>query len=288
MKKERNTYNKNFAKIERNKDNMPLTEAEASALITLNPSMTTTWRGENKNKWFPKLMRDCRDQSGLSQQKVADYLGIAKATVGQYESGDTIPNAKILSDICELYNVSSDYLIGLTKIPSRDLDMKAVHNMTGLSESALNVLFSIKSDDSISKIISLVLSNKHFLEAVYYIDRAIKEISGFELSLEDLLEHGSNFQGDEWLKPDDRLHIAGKRYINSVDFIKLCRVLAADELKLIVDELSGKNDFDQKYLDDPIKRLNFQDQFLNEKYQMPKQEYFSDKQRKKREPNGVE
>jgi transcriptional regulator with XRE-family HTH domain len=54
---------------------------------------------------------DLRKKAGLSQEEVADKLGVSRQTVSKWETDQTIPeliNVKLLS---QLYNVSYDYLI---------------------------------------------------------------------------------------------------------------------------------------------------------------------------------
>ena len=59
---------------------------------------------------------DLRKKSGLSQEDVAEKLGVSRQTVSKWETDQTVPElikAKLLS---ELYNVSYDYLISGTPI----------------------------------------------------------------------------------------------------------------------------------------------------------------------------
>lgn len=54
---------------------------------------------------------DLRKKAGLSQEEVADKLGVTRQTVSKWETDQTVPElikAKLLS---QLYNVSYDYLI---------------------------------------------------------------------------------------------------------------------------------------------------------------------------------
>ncbi len=54
---------------------------------------------------------DLRKKAGLSQEDVADKLGVSRQTVSKWETDQTVPeliNVKLLS---QLYNVSYDYLI---------------------------------------------------------------------------------------------------------------------------------------------------------------------------------
>jgi transcriptional regulator with XRE-family HTH domain len=61
---------------------------------------------------------DLRKKAGLSQEEVADKLGVSRQTVSKWETDQTIPElirAKLLS---QLYNVSYDYLISGSQIGS--------------------------------------------------------------------------------------------------------------------------------------------------------------------------
>jgi repressor LexA len=50
-------------------------------------------------------------ERGITQEQVAEYLGISRPTYTQYESGRRQPGKKNLLKLCELYQVSTDYLL---------------------------------------------------------------------------------------------------------------------------------------------------------------------------------
>lgn len=59
---------------------------------------------------------DLRKKAGLSQEDVAENLGVSRQTVSKWETNQTVPElikAKLLS---QLYNVSYDYLISESTI----------------------------------------------------------------------------------------------------------------------------------------------------------------------------
>ena len=61
---------------------------------------------------YNERIREIREDSSLTQQKVADLLHIGQRTYADYESGKTrIPVAKF-------YNVSMDYITGASNIKS--------------------------------------------------------------------------------------------------------------------------------------------------------------------------
>lgn len=64
-----------------------------------------------------KRLRKCRDEAGLTQIKVAIYCDITEKAYQNYELGVHEPKVSILARIARLYNVSIDYLVGLTDDP---------------------------------------------------------------------------------------------------------------------------------------------------------------------------
>lgn len=54
---------------------------------------------------------DLRKKAGLSQEDVADKLGVSRQTVSKWEMDQTIPELIKVKLLSQLYNVSYDYLI---------------------------------------------------------------------------------------------------------------------------------------------------------------------------------
>ncbi|MBQ4323589.1 MAG: helix-turn-helix transcriptional regulator [Clostridia bacterium] len=88
-----------------------------------------------------KLLREARS---LTQAEVARKLGVTRSGVNAWEMGITVPSTQCVVAIAELFNVSSDYLLGIEKT--------ATLNVEGLSErqvAALSELIStMKPNDS--------------------------------------------------------------------------------------------------------------------------------------------
>ena len=59
-------------------------------------------------------IRNLRIDSGYTQKKVAEYLGISQNTYSQYEIGVLNYPVDALMKLADLYNVSVDYLLGRT------------------------------------------------------------------------------------------------------------------------------------------------------------------------------
>lgn len=60
---------------------------------------------------FHTFLRRVRDVVGLTQQNVADALGLDRSTYSYYETGKTEPNIRALKILARLYNMSIDDLV---------------------------------------------------------------------------------------------------------------------------------------------------------------------------------
>ena len=63
-----------------------------------------------------KRIRDLREDNDLTQQNIADELHINRRTYAAYENGVNSMTPETLIKIAKFYNVSVDYLLGLTDI----------------------------------------------------------------------------------------------------------------------------------------------------------------------------
>lgn len=63
---------------------------------------------------YAERMRALRQDSDLSQAQIADMLGIAQTTYSQYEQEKRSMPIEYLIALCKFYNVSADYMLGLT------------------------------------------------------------------------------------------------------------------------------------------------------------------------------
>ncbi len=59
-------------------------------------------------------LRQLRIERGLKLKDVAEKLNVTIRTISHYEAGDREPSIDVLIKLCDLYDVSADYLIGRT------------------------------------------------------------------------------------------------------------------------------------------------------------------------------
>lgn len=65
-------------------------------------------------KTYVQIMRELREDNDLTQQEVADYLGTSQTMYARYERGANELPIRHLIRLCEYYQVSSDYFLGLS------------------------------------------------------------------------------------------------------------------------------------------------------------------------------
>lgn len=63
---------------------------------------------------FGERLRSLRISNHMTQNELAQKLGISASAVGMYEQGRRQPDNRLLSLICSVFNSSTDYLLGLT------------------------------------------------------------------------------------------------------------------------------------------------------------------------------
>ena len=68
---------------------------------------------------YQKRIRDLREDSDKTQQEIADYLGTSQTMYARYERGANELPLRHLVRLADLYNVSTDYILGRPNHPRR-------------------------------------------------------------------------------------------------------------------------------------------------------------------------
>lgn len=66
-----------------------------------------------------RRIRDLREDKDYTQQYVAEKLSYTHSAYSKIERGERVLTAEILVQLSNLYDVSTDYLLGLTDFPDR-------------------------------------------------------------------------------------------------------------------------------------------------------------------------
>jgi transcriptional regulator with XRE-family HTH domain len=68
---------------------------------------------------FSKRLKELREKHNLSQEELADKLGIPRSTITHYENNDDrFPRKARLEEIANFFGVTTDYLYGISDKPT--------------------------------------------------------------------------------------------------------------------------------------------------------------------------
>lgn len=130
---------------------------------------------KNKNAGFPSRLRKLRKEKGVSQDVVSKELGVSKSTLGLWETGDTLPDARAIFDLAIYYDVSTDYLLGKTDFSTSDMKTKEICEYTGLTQDTVSMLSVYATQ---GKVISSFLA-RFFEDIVAVNDETLDTINAF-------------------------------------------------------------------------------------------------------------
>ena len=109
-------------------------------------------------------LKALRDSIGVSQAKMAEYLGTPQSSIHRYESSQAAPPCDILIRYADYFDISLDYLCGRTDKPQgilyenkprlegKDEDMREFIEMcfdpkSPMSERPRDMLFAMMQED---------------------------------------------------------------------------------------------------------------------------------------------
>lgn len=140
-----------------------------------------------------------REERKLSQAELADIVGLAQSSIGNYERGIRSPDADTIVRLANFFNVSADYLLCITDY---DKGVQAPKGGLGLQEQAIERLITWNEyyrggKDALRALSELILDSKFFgilTDIAFFIDCAKfpdRENKGMLSSLYDILKpHG--------------------------------------------------------------------------------------------------
>ena len=73
--------------------------------------------GIEMDNYYPRL-RDLREDHDLTQQQVADYLGMKQPQYSRYERGIRDIPTDVLIRLARLYKTTTDYILGISENPN--------------------------------------------------------------------------------------------------------------------------------------------------------------------------
>lgn len=118
----------------------------------------------NRNAKFPTRLRTLRESNGVSQSVLSKALGFSKSTLGLWETGCTLPDAKSLNDLANFFNVSADYLLCRTDTTSTNQSIQQICDYIGLDEDTVSLFRKLKQNTRWNEVVSHILRIAEIME----------------------------------------------------------------------------------------------------------------------------
>jgi len=122
---------------------------------------------------FPVRLHSLMQETGTTQQMLADYVGVQRQTISKYASGLNTPDIEKFEKIADFFGVSFEYLLGRTDAKQHE-HAPFVDEM-GLSEGAAAMLRAWRREGEQEKLDALSWIIEH--EAVDTLLRFVKELN---------------------------------------------------------------------------------------------------------------
>lgn len=121
---------------------------------------------------FGERLGDLISKKGITQAELAKVTGIGQSRLSDYIAGKQIdkesderlyaaPDCATVITLAKYFSVSADYLLGISKNPSPSMEIRAICDYTGLSESSAEYLHARRASKTgfLTRLIDGVLSD---------------------------------------------------------------------------------------------------------------------------------
>ncbi len=93
-----------------------------------------------------KFIAECRKSKNLTQEQLAEKLGVSNKSISRWENGKTMPDYSILLNLCENLDISVNELFSCEKLSNENFRVEADKNLLcALENSTFNLKEKIKS-----------------------------------------------------------------------------------------------------------------------------------------------
>lgn len=138
---------------------------------------------------FGKRLKELRGKESQSDcaTRILKKTGVSLTaqTLGRYEKGTRKPDIEIIEALAKTFDVSADYLLGLTDTKSPCIKVQAVCEYTGLSEKAIKNIRSFPFCEMYSSDLSNYLESVDLIDFISTFQDFISEYAEMEKNIEE-------------------------------------------------------------------------------------------------------
>ena len=94
----------------------------------------------------PEIIRNLREDHEYKQETIAKYLGVVQQTYSNYAKGHTSLPLDYLVKLTKFYNVSADFLLGLTTFQKPSSEMEKIYAQGKTLGEIASALVTLSAD----------------------------------------------------------------------------------------------------------------------------------------------
>lgn len=87
-----------------------------------------------------------RQEYGISQQRLADAIGVSQPSINKYENHNIEPDIDVLRRLADYFNTSIDYLVGHTDV-RRKIEHTEVYHLNPYETGIMTRFRSLTDDE---------------------------------------------------------------------------------------------------------------------------------------------
>ena len=128
---------------------------------------------------FPQRLRLLIDETRVSQQEIADFVGVTRQAVSHWKDGKTIPDCFSFKKLAEFFKVPLEYLYGDTE--SKVRENMALTESLGLSDDVIEKLQlwadyeALGSSRALTEILSCIMEEADFDGFIFEMQLMIRD-----------------------------------------------------------------------------------------------------------------
>ena len=126
-------------------------------------------------------IRTAREKMNMKQEDSASKLFCKREVVSYYENGNRDIKTDTLIRLSEILGVTTDYLLGLSKAQTKDIEVASICDYTGLSEKSIFELKQLTNKNYLSIVDKIITSTEflYLLDCIDNYETAQKQYSDF-------------------------------------------------------------------------------------------------------------
>lgn len=210
------------------------------------------------------VIKEKREEKGLTQQELADMIFVTRQTVSRWETSVSYPNLDTLVQLQELFVFSIDEILrketGMVKSISRDVRTKRIYKRLFITLASfvgvILLIIGLLGFGRSNQIDMIDRYNPFLIEKVGYANLP-KQVS----KQIDSMVYDDSFGGGEWLKFDTGMYDANKDVAlvkHKGSYVGVVTIISKEHVpEIMKEQLSGDYDeYDKEIYGPRVNKLN--------------------------------